>query len=325
VGLVGLSTSLAKDNFLSDAAIHRINSLKTTWTAGKNFGPHITPKYIRGLLGVRPDAHKYRLPEAPPIDLADDDIPESFDAREKWPECRTLQEVRDQGGCGSCWAVAAVTSMSDRLCIASQGKVNVSLSAEDLVSCCHICGLGCNGGYPSMAWQYFKHWGLVSGGYLPNKREGCMDYSIEPCEHHVDGPRSTCEDSSTPKCSKKCKAESGLTYKKDLYFAKSAYSVSSDVKAIQKEIMTNGPVEFAFDVYDDFPSYKSGVYQQTSSVYEGGHAVKAIGWGTEDGTPYWLIVNSWNTDWGLNGTFKIIRGKNECNIESQVVAGIPKV
>jgi len=32
-----------------------------------------------------------------------------------------------------------------------------------------------------------------------------------------------------------------------------------------------------------------------------GHAVKIIGWGVEKGTPYWLVANSWNTDWGDNG------------------------
>lgn len=61
-------------------------------------------------------------------------------------------------------AFGAVEAMSDRTCIASKGKVNVHLSAEDLVSCCHICGFGCNGGYPGMAWKYWVHWGIVTGG-----------------------------------------------------------------------------------------------------------------------------------------------------------------
>jgi len=33
----------------------------------------------------------------------------------------------------------------------------------------------------------------------------------------------------------------------------------------------------------------------------GGHAIKILGWGTEDGTPYWLVANSWNPDWGDKG------------------------
>ena len=50
----------------------------------------------------------------------------------------------------------------------------------------------------------------------------------------------------------------------------------------------------------------------------GGHAVEMIGWGTENGTPYWLIKNSWNDQWGDKGTFKIKRGNNECGIEGDV-------
>lgn len=89
----------------------------------------------------------------------------------------------------------------------------------------------------------------------------------------------------------------------------------------------------------------------------GGHAVRILGWGVENGTPYWLVGNSWNTDWGDNGEwqcvgaglegsrtvcpppprcrhadrparcfpgfFKILRGQDHCGIESEIVAGLP--
>ncbi len=86
--------------------------------------------------------------------------------------------------------------------------------------------------------------------------------------------------------------------------------------------MTNGPVTAAFTVYEDFPTYSSGVYQHTTGSALGGHAIKIIGWGVESGTPYWTVANSWNESWGDNGTFKILRGVNHCGIESQVVAGL---
>ena len=98
-----------------------------------------------------------------------------------------------------------------------------------------------------------------------------------------------------------------------------------NVEKIQMEIITNGPVEAAFTVYSDFPSYKSGVYQHTSGTEMGGHAIKILGWGVENGTPYWLVANSWNTDWGDKGFFKILRGKNECGIEEEIMAGLPRV
>ena len=67
------------------------------------------------------------------------------------------------------------------------------------------------------------------------------------------------------------------------------------------------------------------MYTHTSGQALGGHAIKIIGWGVEDGTDYWTVANSWNSDWGDNGFFKIRRGTDECGIESQVVAGLPKL
>ena len=68
----------------------------------------------------------------------------------------------------------------------------------------------------------------------------------------------------------------------------------------------------------------SGVYKHVAGSILGGHAVRMLGWGVEDGTPYWLIANSWNSDWGDNGYFKILRGSDHCGIESTLNAGIPK-
>jgi cathepsin B len=59
--------------------------------------------------------------------------------------------------------------------------------------------------------------------------------------------------------------------------------------------MKSGPVQTAFTVYEDFLSYKSGVYKHVKGNELGGHAVKIVGWGVLDGSPYWLVANSWNT------------------------------
>jgi cathepsin B len=66
--------------------------------------------------------------------------------------------------------------------------------------------------------------------------------------------------------------------------------------------MTNGPVEAAFTVYEDFLAYKTGVYTHTSGQALGGHAIRILGWGVENGTPFWEVANSWNEDWGNQGT-----------------------
>lgn len=87
--------------------------------------------------------------------------------------------------------------------------------------------------------------------------------------------------------------------------------------------MTNGPVEASFTVYQDFLTYKSGVYVHKTGSAVGGHAIKIMGWGVLNNQPYWLCANSWNNQWGDNGFFMILRGVNECGIESNIVAGMP--
>jgi cathepsin B len=324
--LLGFITSAycGGSKILGQEYIDYINQQNSTWTAGQNFHPDTSHDYIISLMGVHPAAHKF-LPKAKRILLGVEDIPDSFDPREKWPECPTIKEIRDQGGCGSCWAFGAATAMSDRICIHSQGKVHVHVSTENLLSCCWSCGFGCNGGFPGAAWSYWRRQGIVSGGTY-HSNQGCQPYQIKPCEHHVNGTRGPCEEGGkTPKCHQFCENKNYLVdYKKDLTFGASSYSIKRDEKQIQMELMNNGPVEAAFTVFDDFPNYKSGVYQHVSGKPLGGHAIRILGWGVEEGTPYWLVANSWNYDWGDNGTFKILRGSDHCGIESGVVAGIPK-
>jgi len=253
------------------------------------------------------------------------DLPDSFDSRDQWPNCASIKEVRDQGSCGSCWAFGAVEAMTDRICIVSKGAKNFHISAEDLVACCDECGFGCDGGFPQAAWQYYKSEGLVTGGNY-NTKQGCEPYTVKACDHHVNGSLPPCgAEEPTPSCTHKCIDAYPTPYTQDKHHGATVYSVRSDQKQIETEIYTNGPVEAAFTVYADFLTYKSGVYRHTSGSVLGGHAVKILGWGTEDSTPYWLVANSWNEDWGDKGFFKIRRGNNECGIESGIVAGAPQL
>jgi len=307
---------------LTDPAHHPdmikyINSLHTTWTAGpsKRF-EGLQLKHVKHLCGAwtekkstRPVATHYKKGLK---------LPDTFDARVQWGSvCPSVSEVRDQGACGSCWAFGAAEAMTDRVCIASNGTTTVDLSAEDLTSCCDACGDGCNGGYPGSAWDYFQSTGLVTGGPY-NSKQGCYPYQVPACDHHVVGKLQPCGDEQpTPQCSQQC--QNGAVWASDKHFSKSSYSVPSD--QIQQEIFTYGPVEGAFTVYEDFVNYKSGVYKHVTGGELGGHAIKILGWGTENGQDYWLVANSWNPDWGDNGYFKIARGSDECGIEDGVVAG----
>uniref|UniRef100_A0AAY4D2W0 Cathepsin B n=1 Tax=Denticeps clupeoides TaxID=299321 RepID=A0AAY4D2W0_9TELE len=313
------SVALARPRLppLSHEMVYFINKANTTWKAGHNF-PNVDYSYVRKLCGTLLKGPK--LPTM--VQYAGDvKLPENFDSRQNWPNCPTIKEIRDQGSCGSCWAFGAAEAISDRVCIHSNGKVSVEISSEDLLTCCESCGMGCNGGYPSAAWNFWNEEGLVSGG-LYQSHIGCRPYSIEPCEHHVNGSRPACtgEGGSTPDCVKKCEAGYTPSYKEDKHFGKSSYQLPSDQTSIMSEIYKNGPVEAAFTVYEDFLLYKSGVYQHVSGEAVGGHAIKILGWGVEHGTPYWLAANSWNTDWGDNGFFKMLRGEDHCGIESEMVA-----
>uniref|UniRef100_A0A8R1DSY9 Pept_C1 domain-containing protein n=1 Tax=Caenorhabditis japonica TaxID=281687 RepID=A0A8R1DSY9_CAEJA len=255
-------------------------------------------------------------------------IPDSFDARQQWPNCQSIGNIRDQSDCGSCWAFAAAEAASDRFCIQSNGTVNTLLSAEDVLSCCSSCGYGCEGGYPIEAWRYLVKTGFVTGGSY-EAQFGCKPYSIPPCSETVGNityPECPEDGYDTPKCVQKCtNANYNIAFKDDKHYGATAYAVGKKVAQIQAEILAHGPVEVAFTVYEDFYQYTSGVYVHTSGEELGGHAVRILGWGTENGTPYWLVANSWNVAWGENGYFRIIRGTNECGIEHAVVGGIPKV
>ncbi|EAR95088.1 papain family cysteine protease (macronuclear) [Tetrahymena thermophila SB210] len=296
-----------------------VNNANTTWKAGENI------KWINAdIAGVK--AHLGALEgdngeNLPVSNAVKADLPTAFDARQQWGDkCTSLWEVRDQSNCGSCWAFGAVESLTDRHCI-HLGQ-DIRLSAQNMLTCCATCGQGCNGGYPASAMSYYVKTGLVTGD-LYNTTGWCQAYSFAPCAHHVDTPLypACTGELPTPKCAKTCDSGSGQTY--TVHKGSKAYSVGKTQEAIMTEIQTNGPVEAAFTVYEDFLNYKSGVYKHVTGKALGGHAIKIVGWGVENNTPYWIVVNSWNQTWGDNGTFKILRGKNECGIEAQVVTALP--
>lgn len=158
--LILFLATFASANYLhSDEFIQEINSKSKTWTAGRNFHPETSTNYIKTLLGVHPD-HKKFLPPPKSRLLGFEQLPKEFDPRQKWPKCKSIGMIWDQGGCGSCWAFGAVSAMSDRMCIHSPDNgVQVHVSPENLLSCCFSCGFGCNGGFPGAAWSYWHRKG----------------------------------------------------------------------------------------------------------------------------------------------------------------------
>lgn len=305
-----------------DVFINEINSAQDLWMAGKN---HITAKGPNGmqrLLGLKRMSDAVKVFATNDLQMPANGIPKSFDARTQWPDC-PIDAIQDQSDCGSCWAVGSTKAMADRLCIASKYKVKVNISAEQVVSCCRTCGNGCLGGDPYLAWSFFIKPGIVTGGDY-RSHDGCQPYLIKPCGSDPSEGLPPCpaDPPKTPACRKRCyNPKYKIRFVKDRHHGNSAYFLTN-VTAMQIDVMTNGPIVAGYTVYSDFFHYKSGVYKHTRGKKEGEHAVRVIGWGVQKRKPYWLVANSWRRHWGDNGYFKILRGKNECDFESYVTAGL---
>lgn len=317
--------------------INEINAMKTTWIASipVRFANATVADLKRELGTIMPGEEGYQAPEKESVPLlAAAAVPTSFDVRTNWPECSAItSRVRDQSSCGSCWTFGSTEAFNDRYCIAHK-DASVIFSAEDTNACCSgaVCSfsMGCNGGQPSGAWNWFTKTGVSTGAdyaeYSSKDGSSCKPYSMVSCAHHVTPPPGmvacdTVPSYSTPKCTATCSdTHYAKSYASDKFFAKSSYSVKG-VENMQLELMQKGTLSVALSVYEDFEYYTGGVYQHVSGKYLGGHAVKMVGWGVDNGTPYWTCTNSWNDSWGEKGTFRILRGSNEVGIEGSVVAG----
>jgi len=305
------------DVALQQDMVEKINAMKTTWQASMDQGGFISKSTVREVkqsLGAFLEGGPI-LARKTEFEVSPEALPTNFDSRTNWPRCVSIKQIRDQSACGSCWAFGAVEAISDRICIFNKSATFYA-SDYDMLACCGSCGFGCGGGFPGSAWDYWVSDGLVS--------ESCGPYPFPSCDHHIPDSKNPCPKNEypTPDCVKKCKNSENWSSSKK--FGASSYSITNGATAIQQEIFKNGPVETAFTVYEDFLTYKSGVYQYTSGSALGGHAVKILGWGIESSTPYWLVANSWNPSWGDRGYFKIIRGTDDCGIEDEVWGGVPK-
>merc|ERR1719375_1101552 len=96
---------------------------------------------------------------------------------------------------------------------------------------------------------------------------------------------------------------------------------------IQEELYRHGPVAIGLEPDEDFMFYSEGIFKSAKSANKTApktpqeweqidHGVLLVGWGEEDGKPYWRIQNSWGPDWGEDGFFRIARGVDESAVET---------
>ncbi|XP_025835543.1 tubulointerstitial nephritis antigen-like [Agrilus planipennis] len=237
-------------------------------------------------------------------------LPRNFDAEREWPG--KISDIRDQGWCASSWAISTAAVASDRFAIVSKGDEAVSLSPQYLISCNNRGQRSCEGGHLDKAWLFFRKFGIVD--------ENCFPYT---------GQEETCRFPRKYNLIQSgCVPPFGVN-RKEKYKVAPAYRLRNETD-IMNDIIKSGPVQATMKVYHDFFLYKSGIYRHTdlsSQDRTGYHSVKIIGWGdeyTENGVEkYWKVANSWGRAWGENGYFRIIRGVNECDIESFVLGAWP--
>ena len=92
---------------------------------------------------------------------------------------------------------------------------------------------------------------------------------------------------------------------------------------MMNEIYQRGPIACGIAVPQSLDDYTGGIYCDDTGDHEIVHDVSVVGYGSENGQPYWLVRNSWGTHWGEQGFFRVCRGVNNIAIESDCSWAVP--
>ncbi len=110
----------------------RVNKLKTTWTA------EAYPTMKSQVIATQVPSRKLRL--KPKSSTKPMKLPDSYDLRQEYPNCESLQEINDHAECPAHWAFSTAGALSDRICIKSKGELQTRISPLYILSCCNYCG-----------------------------------------------------------------------------------------------------------------------------------------------------------------------------------------
>jgi len=202
-----------------------------------------------------------------------------------WTTKGAVTPVKNQGQCGSCWAFSTTGSLEGAWEIATGNLV--SFSEQQFVDCDKASDQGCNGGLMDNAFKYAEQNAICTEESYPYTARG-----------------GTCKTSS-------CTVglpRGGLTGYKD---------VATDSEQALMEAVDKNPVSIAIEADKSaFQLYSSGVLSSTCGTSLD-HGVLAVGYGTDGGTDYWKVKNSWGASWGDQGYVRLLRGKGgagECGL-----------
>jgi C1A family cysteine protease len=199
-----------------------------------------------------------------------------------WRTSNIVSPIKDQGQCGSCWAFSATGSIESAVAQKS-GAAPLQLSEQQLVDCSTAQGnQGCNGGLMDYAFQWvISNKGITSEVSYPYKATG----------------PNTCTKGKTVAATIKSFTDVPAGDEDSLLAAVAKQPVSVAIEADQ--------LAFQF--------YSGGVL--TAKCGEAlDHGVLAVGYGTDAGTDYWIVKNSWGASWGESGYIRLERGINQCGI-----------
>ena len=250
-----------------------------TWHAEENWVTKLLDKDMRHLTNVDLDQINASANKELTIHKQSN-LPTHFDWRDNNGDW--LTPVKNQGDCGSCQVFAGMAMIEAWWKIKNNApEMNVDLSEQFLMSCTDV--IGCDGGNINLAFGYIQEFGIPP--------ESCMPYQANdaiPCEEK-------CEDWEAHAV--KIPEWGYIT------------NFQNDIDLI-KSALVQQPILAWFYVYNDFYSYKSGVYERTTEDLVNGHSILIIGW--DDNDQCWICKNSWGPEWGEDGYFRIKWG--ECNI-----------
>ena len=206
-----------------------------------------------------------------------------------WRESGIVNSIKDQAQCGSCWEFSAVCTCESAYAIKT-GTL-LSFSEHNLVDC-DPSSFGCNGGTPSFAIDYIIK---DQNGQFNSEEDYPYEASDETCSF----------DSS--------KVIGKVTSYYSIFF----HSETSLLYMLAQQ----GVVSVGIDAsLSSFRSYQTRIYQNSScSSWFLDHTVACVGYGSENGTGYWIVRNSWGTEWGDQGYVGILRGRKMRGIASSAI------